>query len=721
MAGRPLALVLLLLSSLALAQAAWRFVGSETTKSAWAPAAEGQAFTPDPDGGFLFTFGGFFYDATFASITSRADLWRYSSAGASWQLLAAAGPSQPSPRGRACMALARGGGSLLIFGGRLRTNTLAEDFADVWTFNLSAGVWTEEAPPADALPGPQPRGASACAMRGDSLVVFGGSNSGGSVFADVFAFHLPTRTWSTVVSPGPGQAGTGWPARAAGMAQLWPTSPPPLFGTTAAYDADADVFFVHGGRTPGVSGMTANAVVSAATFALVFLSGLQAPAPPAVAAQWAAIPVVGAAPPLAYATPSYLSAQRALCAYGGSDYVGSNGERLTESLLCLRLADLLAAWQLVGVPATPATSISEGAQGVSNFSGDPDGPPMNGGPAAVAAWVILSDAAQGSATPGWRQRAAGGAIASGNDGATQPRVCVSGGITTTAVVSDTYELALPNFTDASAWSLATGPPPYPTGQIVRYLLFAGTLMTMTGALLVIVAWRLRMRRLAEQQDVADAIAAIAGQGNEADASRGLSEASLARLPRLLFEPPAGKTEPTSASSSASVAQPPPAVPVPPVNPAAGASASAAQSPFWALNRSRAAGFALLADPGGSGLRQLARASGPPASRSADSEERGAVVSPRERVAPHCNWSSQVECSVCLSDFAVGEELIVLPCLHRFHSECVLQWLERSVFCPICKSDVEAQVVAQVVATRVQSRTLLARVVGHFQRLRSPFR
>lgn len=46
-----------------------------------------------------------------------------------------------------------------------------------------------------------------------------------------------------------------------------------------------------------------------------------------------------------------------------------------------------------------------------------------------------------------------------------------------------------------------------------------------------------------------------------------------------------------------------------------------------------------------------------------------------------------QCMVCLETFAEGDQLRQLPCLHRFHCQCIDTWLQRSCQCPICKRDI----------------------------------
>jgi len=52
--------------------------------------------------------------------------------------------------------------------------------------------------------------------------------------------------------------------------------------------------------------------------------------------------------------------------------------------------------------------------------------------------------------------------------------------------------------------------------------------------------------------------------------------------------------------------------------------------------------------------------------------------------------SAPSCSVCLEEYARGDELITLPCFHTFHTNCCEQWLQQSGSCPVCKHRVDAR-------------------------------
>ena len=41
------------------------------------------------------------------------------------------------------------------------------------------------------------------------------------------------------------------------------------------------------------------------------------------------------------------------------------------------------------------------------------------------------------------------------------------------------------------------------------------------------------------------------------------------------------------------------------------------------------------------------------------------------------------CTICLCDYINGDKVIILPCIHMFHAECIKEWLKKNS-CPLCK-------------------------------------
>ncbi|CAD8189544.1 unnamed protein product [Paramecium octaurelia] len=52
-----------------------------------------------------------------------------------------------------------------------------------------------------------------------------------------------------------------------------------------------------------------------------------------------------------------------------------------------------------------------------------------------------------------------------------------------------------------------------------------------------------------------------------------------------------------------------------------------------------------------------------------------------------------QCTICINNYEDGEELILLPCIHRFHKKCISEWFKNQSTCPICKTDVTQQEMA----------------------------
>jgi len=46
-----------------------------------------------------------------------------------------------------------------------------------------------------------------------------------------------------------------------------------------------------------------------------------------------------------------------------------------------------------------------------------------------------------------------------------------------------------------------------------------------------------------------------------------------------------------------------------------------------------------------------------------------------------------QCLICLERFIKGQDCIILPCLHIFHSSCIKKWISIKNFCPLCKQKI----------------------------------
>ncbi|KAI9790203.1 MAG: mitochondrial membrane protein, partial [Piccolia ochrophora] len=49
--------------------------------------------------------------------------------------------------------------------------------------------------------------------------------------------------------------------------------------------------------------------------------------------------------------------------------------------------------------------------------------------------------------------------------------------------------------------------------------------------------------------------------------------------------------------------------------------------------------------------------------------------------------AKAECSVCMDDVPVGQEVVSLPCSHWFHEQCATAWLKEHDTCPICRKGI----------------------------------
>lgn len=58
--------------------------------------------------------------------------------------------------------------------------------------------------------------------------------------------------------------------------------------------------------------------------------------------------------------------------------------------------------------------------------------------------------------------------------------------------------------------------------------------------------------------------------------------------------------------------------------------------------------------------------------------------------PTVQIEEAVSCSVCLDDLELGSQAKQMPCEHKFHSPCILPWLELHSSCPVCRFELPSE-------------------------------
>ena len=46
-----------------------------------------------------------------------------------------------------------------------------------------------------------------------------------------------------------------------------------------------------------------------------------------------------------------------------------------------------------------------------------------------------------------------------------------------------------------------------------------------------------------------------------------------------------------------------------------------------------------------------------------------------------------QCMICLENYKIGDDIMTITCMHRYHRTCVAPWIASSPTCPVCKADV----------------------------------
>ncbi|EXC17829.1 E3 ubiquitin-protein ligase RING1-like protein [Morus notabilis] len=47
-------------------------------------------------------------------------------------------------------------------------------------------------------------------------------------------------------------------------------------------------------------------------------------------------------------------------------------------------------------------------------------------------------------------------------------------------------------------------------------------------------------------------------------------------------------------------------------------------------------------------------------------------------------ASKMMCSICMEEVKIGSHITRMPCSHMFHSDCIVEWLNKSHTCPLCR-------------------------------------
>ncbi|KAG7673845.1 putative Receptor homology region, transmembrane domain- and RING domain-containing protein 1 [Nannochloris sp. 'desiccata'] len=73
---------------------------------------------------------------------------------------------------------------------------------------------------------------------------------------------------------------------------------------------------------------------------------------------------------------------------------------------------------------------------------------------------------------------------------------------------------------------------------------------------------------------------------------------------------------------------------------------------------------------------------------------------------HTAGDTKRVCAICLELYEPKDKLRLLPCQHRYHKECIDQWLTtRGALCPVCKHDASTGSAATTITTTMTSTQL----------------
>ena len=181
----------------------------------------------------VYVYGGAHYGPMFANFVAYDDLWAYARDANAWTQLQA---TNAGPSGRSRPNIWLIDETLYVFGGVTST---FETLNDLWAYDLPTNTWTllhngdEDAPPTrhEAQAGTYAHGGALTVYGGEQVDLAGGAFF--STLADTWELDLASGSWRDVTPPPPDDL-----------------QPPRNYGSTAII---GDSLYVHGGDVPGGS------------------------------------------------------------------------------------------------------------------------------------------------------------------------------------------------------------------------------------------------------------------------------------------------------------------------------------------------------------------------------------------------------------------------------------------------------------------------------------
>jgi hypothetical protein len=55
-------------------------------------------------------------------------------------------------------------------------------------------------------------------------------------------------------------------------------------------------------------------------------------------------------------------------------------------------------------------------------------------------------------------------------------------------------------------------------------------------------------------------------------------------------------------------------------------------------------------------------------------------------------SENIECSICLERYEVGQKISILRCMHFYHMACLNTWIRDHTECPQCRENINVVVI-----------------------------